>query len=361
MKKNLYVTQPSLPELKRYNSYLKKIWKSKILTHNGPFVQKLEEDLKKKLKIKYLVSLSSGTSAIQASIRALSLEGEIITTPFTWIASIDAILWERCRPVFVDVDKSTFNIDVSQIEKKINKKTVAILAVHTFSNPCNVNVIDKIAKKHNLKIIYDAAHAMFVNINGKSLLEYGNISAVSFHATKIFNTVEGGACISNSKINFEKLKRIRFFGFNEKKKIKHLGINMKMTELHAAMGLANLNSIDNDLAKRKKIYYIYKKYLGNDKRLLFQNFNINSYNFSYMPVIIKNKRKMKNLILQFKKKNIFPRRYFYPSLNKVKFLQNRERYKNSEYLSERIICLPMYPQLKNSEIKKISSVLLKYV
>lgn len=361
MKKNIYVSSPSLPDLNNYNHYLKQIWSSKILTHNGPLVQELEDELKVRLKVNHLVSMCNGTSAIQAAIRVLDVKGEIITTPFTWIATINSILWENCTPVFVDVDLDTFNIDVSKIEEKISNKTCAILGVHTFSNPCDVKKIDKIAKKFQLKVIYDAAHAMFVNVNRRSILSYGDVSSVSFHATKVFNTVEGGACITKSKAIANRLKRVRFFGFDEKKRIRDIGINMKMTEVHAAMGLCNLVTINSEIEKRKKLFDKYKEFLEKSNDIQFQKIDKYSYNYSYMPIIIKSKSKLKKIISKLQENNIYPRRYFYPSLNKIKNIKNGDRFLNSEYLSERIICLPMYASLNVSEVKKISFIINKYV
>tara|TARA_Y100000591_G_C21841165_1_gene705727 strand:- start:1442 stop:2527 length:1086 start_codon:yes stop_codon:yes gene_type:complete len=356
MSNKIFVSQPSLPKLNDYNFYLKKIWKSKILTHNGPFVRKLEEKLINHLSVRHLVAVNSGTSAIQAAIRALDLNGEIITTPFTWIATIDSILWERCKPVFVDVDKNTFNIDVSKIEKKITKNTQAILGVHTFSNPCDVLQIQQIARRNKLKVIYDAAHSMFVRYKGKSILEYGDISAVSFHATKIFNTFEGGACITNSSKLAKTLQKIRFFGYDDAKKIQTLGINLKMTEAHAAMGIANLKNAKKNFELRKSHHQLYMKLLSNNQNINFQMINEKSYNYSYMPIIIINKNNVNKLIKKLNKYNIFPRRYFYPSLNKIKIIKDKKNFPISEYLSDRILCLPMYSELKRKDIQKISEI-----
>ena len=357
MKKIIRVTKPSLPPIYEYFNLTKKIWLSGILTHNGPYVQKFEKNLKKSLKVKNLSVVANGTLAIQLAIKSLELQGEIITTPFTWIATIDAIIWEKCKPIFVDVELDTFNINPNLIEKKINKNTVAILGVHTFSNPCNVDKIGKIAKKHNIKVIYDAAHSMFVNYKQKSILSYGDISATSLHATKILNSVEGGLCISKNQSLDKKIKEVRFFGFNNQGKVKTFGTNAKMTEMHAIMGILNLNNIKKVLSERKRQYFMYLNNLQNNRSISFQNFDKNSYNYSYMPIIVKTNKKLNQLVKLLIKNNYFPRRYFYPSLNKINKISVKEKFKNSEYLSKRILCLPLYYGLEDHHIRKICKLI----
>ncbi|MCT4545227.1 MAG: DegT/DnrJ/EryC1/StrS family aminotransferase [Vallitalea sp.] len=354
MKKKIYVTQPFLPPLNEYIKYLEEIWDCGILTHNGPLVQKLEKELIKRLQVNNLIATSNATMALQLAIKALNLKGEIITTPFTYIATIAAINWEKCTPIFVDIDEETFNIDSTKIEEKITKKTSAILGVHTFSNPCNIEAIEKIAKDNKLKVIYDSAHGMFVNYKNKSLLEYGDISIVSFHATKLFNTVEGGACITESDILAEKIKSYRFFGFNEKKDIVTHGTNAKMTEVHAAMGLATLKYMDEVRKSRREKYELYKKLLSSNENVKFQKINEESHNYSYMPVLFKSENILKQVLKILNDNNIFPRRYFYPSLNKVKVISTYEdNLEKAEDIATRILCLPLYNKLKTEDIEII--------
>lgn len=358
--KPIYVTQPSLPPLSEYVSILEGVWERGILTHNGPLVQQLEKELIAYLNVKNLVAVTSGTIAIQLAIRALNLEGEIITTPFTWIATVSAIRWEKCTPVFADADPDTFNIDPRKIEAKITDKTSAILPVHVFSNPCDVDAIQKIADKHNLKVIYDAAHAMCVNYNGKSLFEYGDISAASFHATKIFQSGEGGACVTKDQQLFERLRRLRFFGHDEKKDIVDEGMNGKMTEIHAALGLANLKWLNDVLRDRKEKYELYMDMLGKCGFIKFQKFPPDSYNYSYMPVLFENESRMLAAADMLNKNNIYPRRYFYPALNTVEFLSVKEEFPTSVDLASRILCLPLFYTLKKTDIEYICSLIINY-
>lgn len=357
IKKPIYVTQPSLPPLEEYVSILEGVWERGILTHNGPMVQQLEKELMGYLNVNNLVAVTNGTIAIQLAIRALDLKGEIITTPFTWIATVSAIMWEKCVPVFADVDPDTFNIDPQKIEEKITDRTCAILPVHVFSNPCDVEAIQKIAGKHNLKVIYDAAHAMCVNYNGKSILEYGDISATSFHATKIFQSGEGGACVTKDFQLFERLRRLRFFGHDEQKEIVDEGINGKMTEVHASLGLASLKWLDNVLQDRREKYELYIDLLGKCDFIKFQKFPADSYNYSYVPVLFEDEKQMLSVEEKLNKHNIFPRRYFYPSLNTVKFLSVNERFPVAEDLASRILCLPLFYALKKPDIEYICQLI----
>jgi len=357
--KPIYVTQPSLAPLDEYMKILEGVWECGILTHNGPLVQQLEKDLCKKLNIPNFVVVSNGTIALQMAIKALELKGEIITTSFTWIATVSAIKWEGCTPVFCDIDPETLNIDASKIESLITDKTVAIMPVHVFGNPCDVDAIEVIAKKHHLKVIYDGAHAIGSTCKGKSLLEYGDITATSLHATKLFNTAEGGGCITiNHELN-EKLKRIRFFGYNDEKDIVEDGFNGKMTEVHAALGIANLKYYDDVLNDRKEKYNLYKEALSNIPSLTFQKIKQGTPNYSYFPVIFESESQLQKIEKALNTENIFPRRYFYPSVNTYTNILEYQPTPVSEDIAKRILCLPLYWNLKNHEIEKIIQIIYK--
>jgi dTDP-4-amino-4,6-dideoxygalactose transaminase len=357
--KPIYVTMPSLPPMEEYVELLKGVWERGILTHNGPLVQQLEKQFCEKLNLPNFVSVSNGTIALQMAIKALGLKGEIITTPFTWVATVSAIKWEGCTPVFCDIDPETLNIDTSKIEALITDKTVAIMPVHVFGAPCDVEEIERIAKKHDLKVIYDAAHAIGSSINGKSVLEYGDVSATSLHATKLINTAEGGACISGNNLLHEKLKRIRFFGHNENKAIVEDGFNGKMTEVHAALGLANLKYYDEVLKDREIKYKLYKEALSDIPGLKFQRVKWGTTNYSYFPVIFESEEKLLKVEEVLNTENIFPRRYFYPSVNSYARIVDYKCMPISEYISKRILCLPLYWRLSIIDINHVINVIEK--
>jgi len=357
MSKPIYVTQPSLAPIAEYIEYLSKPWESGVLTHNGPLVRQLEADLSAKLNLNHLSIVLNGTIALQMAIKALELKGEIITTPFTWVATISAIKWEGCQPVFSDINPETLNIDEEKIEALITEKTVAIMPVHVFGTACNIERIEQIAKKHNLKVIYDAAHAVGTNYKGKSILSYGDISATSLHATKLFNTGEGGACTTESKELDEKLRRIRFFGHNDVKDIVEDGFNGKMTEIHAAMGLANLKYFDEVLADRKKKYNLYKHLLKGSPGVRFQKIENEETNYSYFPVIFDSEQTLLAIEAKLNASNIFPRRYFYPSVNTYTKIVAYQPTPVSEDISTRILCLPLYRTLTQEEIITICEVI----
>ncbi len=285
MKEPIYVTQPSLAPLSEFNKYLQQIWDTGIMTHNGPLMQQLEKKISAYENVPDTICVANGTCAMQLAIRALDLEGEIITTPFTFIATANIIAWEKCTPVFIDIEPNTWNIDTNKIEDAITDKTVAIMPVHVFSAPCDVVEIQRIADKYNLKVIYDAAHAMCVKVNGKSIMSYGDVSCTSFHATKLFNTCEGGACFTANKELAARIRRMRFFGFNEKKDIVDDGMNAKMTEIAAGLGLANLCCLDTVRRNRKEKYELFCSLLSSRKYLTFQAYTQEEYNYSYMPVL----------------------------------------------------------------------------
>jgi dTDP-4-amino-4,6-dideoxygalactose transaminase len=361
MNKPIHVTQPSLPPLNEYVELLKGVWDSGILTHNGPLVQELEKNFCTKLNVENFLSTTNGTVAIQMSLKALELKGDVITTPFSWIATISAIKSEGCTPVFCDIDPDTLNIDPAKIEPLITKETVAIIPVHVFGNPCDIKAIEKIAKKHNLKVIYDAAHAIGSTYNGKSLLSYGDISATSLHATKLINTAEGGACISSDKDLNEKLKRIRFFGHDDNKVIVEDGFNGKMTEVHAALGLSNLKYYDKVLQDRKKKYLYYKNKLSGNDDIKFQTTKHGSSNYSYFPVIFRSENCLLKVEKALNAQQIYPRRYFYPSLNTYGKVVEYIKMPVSEDISKRILCLPLYLNLTYKDLNRIVDIINKSV
>lgn len=343
---------PTLAPLSDVNALLEGVWERGIMTHNGPLVQRFEKEVADFLGLKNMVSVTNGTIAIQMAIKALGLKGEIITTPFTFIATVSSIIWEGCTPVFVDIDLETLNIDPAKIEEKITEQTCAILPVHVFGNPCDIERIAEIAQLHNLKVIYDAAHAVGVNYNGKSLFEYGDISTTSFHATKMLNTAEGGACFAVDDSLHEKLKRLRFFGFDNGKDVVDDGTNGKMTEVHAAIGIANLKLLQSALDDRKEKYLLYKELLSCHPELKFQRIN-QDCNYSYFPVIFPTEEVLLSIEHKLNQNGIFPRRYFYPSVNTFMKQLSYVEMPISEDISKRILCLPLYYSLSKDEIRMI--------
>lgn len=354
----IYVTQPSLAPLEEYTALLEQVWASGILTHNGPMVQRLEKELSSWLGVKYFKAVTNGTIAIQMAIKALELKGEIITTPFTWVATLSAIKWEGCTPVFCDIEEDTFNIDPTKIEAAITDKTVAIMPVHVFGNPCDVEAIEAIAQKHGFKVIYDAAHAIGSTYQGKSVLDCGDISATSLHATKLLNTGEGGGCITTDDALAKKLERIRFFGHNDAKEIVEDGFNGKMTEIHAALGLANLKYGDDVLRDRKRKYFKYRDALSACDGLSFQGLKFGESNYSYFPVVFESEEELLRVEKALNVEKIFPRRYFYPSVNTLNNIVSSPRMEVSEDISARILCLPHYWKLDEAMMAHIIRLLL---
>ncbi|MDD3296112.1 MAG: DegT/DnrJ/EryC1/StrS family aminotransferase [Candidatus Omnitrophica bacterium] len=357
--KPIFVTKPSLAPLKEYTKILKEVWRRGVLTHNGPLVQSLEEKICRKFGLNYFVAVSNGTIALQMAIKALKLKGEIITTPFTWIATISAIKWQGCQPVFCDIDRHTLNIDPAKIESLITPLTTAILPVHVFGNPCDIEGVEAVAKKHKLKVIYDAAHAVGSTYKGKSILKYGDISAISFHATKLMNTAEGGGCVAKNRKLYEKLKCIRFFGYNDQKNMVEEGFNGKMTEVHAGLGLANLRYYNKVLSDRKHKCLYYRQKLSSLKFISFQECKTNETNYSYFPVIFDSEKRLIAVKKKLNAKRIFPRRYFFPSVNTYTKNDNYRPAPISESISKRILCLPLYWELKVDEMKKIIKLISK--
>ena len=359
--KPIYVTMPTLAPLNEVDEYMKKIWASGVMTHNGPLVQQFERDFSSWAGLPHLVACCNGTLAIQLAIRALNLPkgGEIITTPFTFIATISSILYEGYKPVFVDIDPETLNMDPKNIEAAITPNTVAILPVHVFGNPCDTEAIEAIAKKHNLKVIFDAAHAVGVNYRGKCVFEYGDVSATSFHATKLLNTSEGGGIFAADAEVDTRLRELRFFGYNAAKDVARIGTNAKMTEVNAAIGLANLKYMDAILADRKTKYNLYKKILSLAKGVAFQKIDP-SCNCSYFPLILQSEERLLKVDAALKAINVFARRYFYPSVNTYRTIcPNAAACPKSEDIANRILCLPLYYALAEETVTTIANCVVE--
>lgn len=344
--------------MEEYTQYLNGIWERNWLTNNGPLVNELELKLKEYLKVKHMLFLGNGTIAIQIAIKALGLKGEIITTPFSYVATTSSIVWEGCKPVFADIDPHTLNIDPARIEEKITPQTTGILATHVFGNPCDVEAIEAIAKKHGLKVIYDAAHAFAVTVNGRSVFEYGDISTSSFHATKIFHSTEGGAVFATDSELIKEMSFLRNFGHNGPETFAAVGINGKNSEFHAAMGLAVLKHIDALLAARKTQAATYDEAL---KGLRVQKQTIHAgaqWNYSYYPVIFESEELLLRSMEELNANWIYPRRYFYPSLSTLHYVERCET-PVSDSISKRVLCLPMYHSLKKEDIYFIARLLLR--
>ena len=352
------VSKPFLPPQVEYEMALKDIWRRGWLTNNGPLVNELEMNLKERLDLNHLLYLSNGTIAIQLAIKGLDLAGEIITTPFSYVATTSSILWENCQPVFADIDANTLNIDPLSIEASITPKTVAILATHVFGNPCDVEAIDKIAKKHKLKVIYDGAHCFGTTYKGKSLYNYGDVCTTSFHATKIFHTIEGGAVIMQDAELTKKLARMRNFGHDGPERFDGIGINGKNSEFHALMGVINLRYMDEIMARRKQQSALYDDKL---KNLDVQPLSIlpkTERNYAYYPVLFQSEAALLKAVNTLNLHWIYPRRYFYPSLNKLDYIHN-QNCPVCEDISPRILCLPLFHELTDEEIVFISRLLMR--
>lgn len=352
------VTRSFMPPIEEFENYIKGIWENRYLTNEGPNLQELKSKLKEYLNLENINIVTNGTIALELAIRALGIEdGEIITTPFSFVATTSSIMWEKCTPVFVDIDRETLCIDVNKIEEKITPKTKAIMAVHVFGYPCDVEKIDKIAQKHNLKVIYDGAHAFGSRYKGKSLLSYGDITTCSFHATKLFHTIEGGACFTKTKELDDKIQSLKTFGaINGNYEI--VGTNAKMTEFNAAMGLANIKYINEIIEERKKICNLYDQLLKGYVERPEECEGL-EYNYIYYPIILKDEQQTLDIIKKLNENEINPRRYFYPSLNILNFIDKKESCPISEDITKRILCLPLYNGLKEDEIHKICDIIKK--
>ncbi len=353
------VTKTFLPPLDEYMHHVKRAFDNNWLSNRGELVLELEEQLKEYLDVDNILIMNNGTIPLQIALKLLGGGGEIITTPFSYVATTAAIVWENCTPVFVDIDPEYLTIDETKIEDAITSKTTCILATHVFGNPCNVEAIDLIAKKYNLKVIYDAAHCFGVKYKEKSIFEYGDISTCSFHATKLFHTGEGGAIFCKDRTLREKIFYSHNFGHKGPLEFHGLGINGKISELQAAMGLAVLPYLEDISNSRELIVKKYEEKINNFNFKSIKIRNNTEWNFSYFPIIFETENDLLYYESEFNKVSIFPRRYFYPSLNKLNYI-NIMSSPNSESISKRILCLPLYHNLKEFELEKIISLLLKF-
>lgn len=353
------ITKPFIPPINEYTEFLKKIWDNEYLTNNGPLVKELEKRLSLYLGTQHINLLSNGTISLQIALKALNLKGEIITTPFSYVATTTSILWEGLTPVFVDIDAKTLNIDPTLIESSITNNTSAILATHVYGNPCEIDEIERIAKKYNLKVIYDAAHCFGTLYKDKSVLNYGNLSSISFHATKIFHTIEGGALFTTDEKLNRSISLMRNFGHSGEDKYSGIGINGKNSELHAAMGLLNLKYINDILDLRKIQCNVYSEGIQDLNLKTIEIQKDSKWNCAYFPLILESESSTIEIIKALNKEDIYPRRYFYPSLDTLGYSNCFSKTKISSDISRRIICLPLYHDLKLEDQENIIRILKK--
>lgn len=354
---SITVTKPYLPPKEEYLKYVSEIFERGILTNQGPNVLALEKKLSAYLGAEHFHYVANGTVALQLALKALGIEsGEVITTPFSYVATTSSILWERCIPVFVDIEPDNFTINPAKIEEAITPNTKAIMPVHVFGYACDVEAIQKIADKHGLKVIYDAAHTFGSKYKGKSLLNYGDISTCSFHATKLFHTIEGGACVVRDKAVSDRLELEKRFGHQGDEHF-CLGINAKQDEFNAAMGLANFAHLDEIIVARKHIVELYDSLLSGKVRRPKMQDGLR-YNYAYYPVVFENEKELLSAFERLSKIDVFPRRYFYPSLNQLPYLQKYYPCPVSEDITTRIACLPLYVGLQDADVKRICEALI---
>lgn len=354
------VTKTYLPSFEEYTAVLRRAWDKSWITNNGELSQELELKLKEYLSVDHLLFTSNGTLPLQMALKVLGITKEVITTPFSYVATTNVILWEGATPVFVDIDENTLCIDANKIEAAITADTQAILATHVYGIPCDVEKIEAIAKKHGLKVIYDAAHAFGCTYNGRSLLSYGDISTCSFHATKVFHTVEGGCIIANDDQIANQLMLYRSFGHIGDEYFS-IGINAKNSEFHAAMGLCNLPFIKNIIEVRKRLFNKYNECL-NLTKVKTPIFEVNDdYNYSYYPVIFKNESTLLNVKDALFNNGISARRYFYPSLNQLPFINAKSSCPIAENVSSRILALPLFVDLEDEEVSRIANIINQLV
>lgn len=361
MKNEIYVTSPLLPPLEEFIPYLEKIWENKRLTNGGPLHEQLEEELAKYLGVKYISLFSNGTLALLTALQTLRITGEVITTPYSFVATSHSLLWNGLKPVFVDIDPLTCNLDPAKIEQAITSNTSAIMPVHCYGIPCDIERIQAIADNYGLKVIYDAAHAFGVKKDDYSILNHGDLSILSFHATKVFSTIEGGAIICSDKKTKKRIDYLKNFGFADEVTVVAPGINGKMNEVQAAYGLLQIAHIDVALKKRKEIYDLYAELLKDVSGIRITSIPSDvTWNYSYFPIFLSESfpKKRDELYEYLKTKDIFSRRYFYPLISSFPMYRGLESAEesllpNAVYVADNVLCLPIYPDLSEENILKI--------
>ena len=366
--KPIYVTSPLLPSLEDFTFLLKEIWESKMLTNNGNFHQKLEEELAKYLKVPYLSLFTNGTLPLITALQAMRITGEVITTPFSFVATTHSLWWNGIKPVFVDIEPETCNLDPSKIEAAITPRTTAIMPVHVYGKPCKTKEIQEIANKYGLKVIYDAAHAFGVEINGESILNFGDMATLSFHATKVYNTLEGGALVVHDEQTKKRIDYLKNFGFASETEVVAPGINSKVDEVRAAYGLLNLKQVDHAINSRRKVAIRYRDELQGVKGITFFN-DIPGvrHNYSYFPIFINAEEygmTRDELYFKMKEHNVFGRRYFYPlnsTFSTYRGLDsaNPDNLPIATQMSNNVICLPMHHALSENEVEYILQIIKK--
>jgi len=368
LEKPVFVTQPFLPPLEEFQPYLQKIWESKVLTNSGPFHEQLEIALAAYLGVKYISLFSNGTLALITALQALHITGEVITTPFSFVATTHALWWNGIKPVFVDIEPETFTLNPDKIEAAITPVTTAILPVHVYGNPCKVHQIEKIANTHGLKVIYDACHTFGAKLDGQSIVNFGDLSILSFHATKVFNTFEGGAIVCHDENTKQHIDQLKNFGFTGETTVVAPGINAKMNEIQAAFGLLQLKYVDESIKKRKEFSKLYNNLLVNVRGITLMKVKSTlDYNYAYYPILINEKEfgcSRDKLYEQLKRCNIFTRRYFYPLISDFPTYRAlpssaTANLKTAASVSGQILCLPIYPDLGHDNVEYIVRCLLK--
>ncbi len=362
MNKPITVTQPCLPPLEEFIPYLQQIWQNKWLTNNGPLHQQLEKELAEYLGVKYISVFSNGTLALITALQALNITGEVITTPFSFVATTHSLWWNKIKPVFVDIEPEYLNLDPTKIEAAITPQTTAIMPVHVYGNPCKVDEIQRIADKHGLKVIYDAAHAFGVKKDGDSILNYGDLSVLSFHATKVYSTIEGGAIICHTEEMKHHIDNLKNFGFRGETVVEEPGINAKLNEVQAAYGLLQLKYVDGFIARRKEITELYRSLLKDIPGIHFLNDMPGvTHGYSYFPILIDKDKFVKSrdeLYEHLKSHNIYSRRYFYPLISSFEPYNTLEsstptNLKVAHKAAENVLCLPIFVELEDKQIIEI--------
>lgn len=359
--KPIFVTQPYLPPLEEFIPYLHQIWNNKQLTNNGPMHHQLEKQLAEYLGVAYVSLFNNGTNALITALQALNLTGEVITTPYSFVATSNAIVWNKLNPVFVDVDPVSLNLNASKIEAAITDRTTAIMPVHCYGNPCDVDTIQAIADKHQLKVIYDAAHAFAVRDSGGSILRHGDLSILSFHATKVFNTFEGGAIICHSEKMKSQIDQLKNFGIADEITVSKAGLNGKMSEINAAFGLLQLQHIERLLQQRAELDRIYRSGLKNIKGItVFPIKKEVRHNYSYFPILVNDDYPLSRdqLYKKLKENHIYARRYFYPLISEMEpycdlASAQEKNLPEAKKVAEQVLCLPIYPGLEADKQKEI--------